>query len=153
MKRKAFWSGAVTALSVAVVAVATLALADGPTRQVERRQSAPTTRAQAAAGADNILALHDPKSSGYDGDCLKCHQSILEEKTKDPRIPSFHQAMMPFTPGYNPAHGPNNDVCVQCHRFVDLRMDSAGALRKQVNPELCALCHGPAGPGPKLYNR
>jgi len=153
MKRKAFWSGAVMALSVAAIAVATIALADGPARQVGRRQSATTTRASAAADTENLLALHDPKSSTYDGECLKCHSSILEEKSKDPRIPSFHQAMMPFTPGYNPAHGPNNDVCVQCHRFVDLRTDSAGALRKQVDPKLCALCHGPAGPGPKFYNR
>ncbi|NOZ95304.1 MAG: hypothetical protein GXP47_11310 [Acidobacteria bacterium] len=148
MRRKTFWPGAILTLGVAAAA-----WASGPVRPVQQRQAGPARRAQAAPDTANLLALHDPKSSDYNGDCLTCHSSILKETSKDPRIPSFHQAMMPFTPGYNPAHGPNNGVCVQCHRFVDLRMDSAGALRKQVNPELCALCHGPSGPGPKLYDR
>ncbi len=149
MKRMAFWPGAVMVLAVAAVA-----WASGPVRHVQRSKAATAKKIVVAGGEEvNLLALHDPKAAEYDGDCLKCHSDILKETSKDPRILPFHQAMMPFTPGYNPAHGPNNDVCVQCHRFVDLRMDSAGALRKQVNPELCALCHGPSGPGPKFYNR
>jgi hypothetical protein len=105
-----------------------------------------------AAGL-NLEALHDPSSPSYNRHCLKCHSGVLKEKTKDPRTPSFHKAMMPYTPGYNPARGPNNAVCVQCHRYVELREDSAGALRKQVNPQLCAMCHGASGPGPKFYQR
>ncbi len=102
---------------------------------------------------DNLLAIHDVASSSYNGDCLSCHSGVLTEQTEDPRILSFHQAMLPFTPGYNPRHGASNDTCVQCHRHVDLVMDSAGALRKQVDPALCALCHGPSGPGPVYYAR
>ncbi len=102
---------------------------------------------------DNVLAQHDPTSSSYDDDCLSCHGDVLTEQTQDSRILSYHQAMMPFTPRYNPRHGPNNDVCVQCHRYVELRMASAGALRKHVDPTMCALCHGPSGPGPVYYAR
>lgn len=110
-------------------------------------------RLKTADEGPNLLAMHDSESPQYNGDCLSCHAGVLEESTRDPRVLSFHQAMMPYTPGYNPAHGPNNEVCVQCHRFVDLEMDSAGALRKQVDPALCALCHGPSGPGPQFYQR
>jgi hypothetical protein len=100
-----------------------------------------------------MQAIHDARSPVYDDDCLACHSEVLTTPSKDPRILPHHQAMMPYTPGYNPAHGPTNAVCVQCHRFVDLQMDSAGSLRTQVNPELCALCHGPSGPGQVYYAR
>ena len=66
-------------------------------------------------GDTNLLAMHDPSSSSYDGECLSCHSSVLTEQTQDPRILSFHQAMLTFTPGYNPRHGATNDTCVQCH--------------------------------------
>ncbi len=103
--------------------------------------------------AENLLSVHDPTSVGYDGDCLKCHSEVLQEKTKDPRIPSFHQAMLPFTPGYNPTVGATNNTCIACHQYIDIDMDSGGALRKHVDPMLCALCHGPAGPAPVYYTR
>ncbi len=112
-----------------------------------------TTASVTADEQENLLALHKPTSSSYDENCLSCHGDVLTEQTEDPRTPSFHQAMMPFTPGYNPAHGPDNDVCVQCHRYVELSMDTASALRKQVDPAMCALCHGPSGPGPVFYAR
>ena len=108
-------------------------------------------QAQAVDDAPNLVAVHDPTSSEYDADCLACHEDVLTTPSADPRILSFHQKMTTFMPGYNSAHGPSNEVCRQCHRFVEIRMDSAGALRKQVNPELCALCHGPSGPGPVYY--
>jgi cytochrome c553 len=121
---------------------------DGARRMVSSR-SAPIVQPD----DENLQAQHDPTSSSYDDDCLSCHGDVLTEQTQDPRILSYHQAMMPFTPGYNPRHGPSNDVCVQCHRYVELRMDSAGALRKHVDPTMCALCHGPSGPGPVFYER
>lgn len=150
MSRKAFYP--ILAIAVAVVAVA---WADGSSRTVRRDHGRVKAAGPVAQGtaAPNLLTMHDPQSADYNGDCLSCHAGVLTETTQDPRIPSFHQAMLPFTPGYNPAHGPNNDVCVQCHRFVELQTDSAGALRKQVDPALCALCHGPSGPGPVFYQR
>lgn len=125
-----------------------------PPLQPSPRRRAPALSHRATTGAtENVLALHEPSSPQYNGACLSCHRGVLTETSRDPRVPSFHQAMLPFTPGYNPAHGPSDAVCVQCHRFVEVRTDSAGALRKQVDPALCALCHGPSGPGPQFYQR
>lgn len=146
------------AVAVLTVAVA-WAWADSPEAETRapRRPDSPRRMVASAPsaheGQDNLLAIHDVASSSYNGDCLSCHSGVLTEQTQDPRILSFHQAMLPFTPGYNPRRGPSNDTCVQCHRHVDLVMDSAGALRKQVDPALCALCHGPSGPGPVYYAR
>ena len=142
-----------TGFGVAVLVAASVVLlaADPPKHGLPRAESRATVRD--AAEAANLEALHDRDSPSYDGDCLSCHDDVLTRPSLDPRILSFHQAMVPYTPGYNPAHGPNNEVCVQCHRFVELRVDSAGALRKHVNPELCALCHGPSGPGQAYYKR
>lgn len=124
-----------------------------PRERGVRRQVVVPSHQTPNVSTENLLALHDPQSSQYNGACLSCHASVLTKPSQDPRILSFHQAMLPFTPGYNPAHGPNDDVCVQCHRFVEIQNDSAGALRKHVDPALCALCHGPSGPGPVYYQR
>lgn len=138
MVRKPFWSAAVLLLGASALALTVGTTAAGGTGGTE---------------SANLAALHDPQSPRYDRKCLKCHRSVLKETTQDPRTPSFHKAMMPYTPGYNPARGPNNRVCIQCHRYVEVREDSAGSLRKHVNPQLCAMCHGPSGPGPKFYQR
>ena len=142
-----------------LIGVVAWAWADSPEQGAKTPRRVDTTRRMATTAPanleeqENLLALHKVTSSSYDENCLSCHSDVLTEQTLDPRILSFHQAMMPFTPGYNPRHGPNNDVCVQCHRYVELTMDSSGALRKQVDPALCALCHGPSGPGPVYYAR
>ena len=125
---------------------------NSPTRSKEQRTDDKEAVTDSPA-EDNVAAQHDVDGPEYRADCLTCHSDVLTEQTQDPRIPSFHQAMMPYTPGYNPAHGPNDDVCVQCHRFVEISQDSAGALRKQVDPQMCALCHGPSGPGHPFYER
>jgi cytochrome c553 len=60
--------------------------------------------------------------------------------------------MIVFTPGIK-----DDDKCVWCHRSVDLtrgtqrRENSSGTLRKHVDVALCALCHGPSGPGIQFY--
>jgi hypothetical protein len=40
--------------------------------------------------------------------------------------------------------------CADCHPSVDLREDSAGSLRKQVDPQLCAGCHSGGVKGAKV---
>lgn len=112
-----------------------------------------TTAVGDSPAEENVLAQHDVDGPEYRADCLSCHSDVLTQQSQDPRILAFHQAMMPYTPGYNPAHGPDDAVCVQCHRFVEIREDSAGALHKHVDPQMCALCHGPSGPGPVYYER
>ena len=103
------------------------------------------------AAPSNTVAIHDPASPSYDARCLSCHPDILKETSLDPRIPSIHQKMVPYTPGFNPRKGITNETCVKCHQAVDVRDGSAAGLRVQVTRETCALCHRPVGPGKPLY--
>lgn len=99
----------------------------------------------------NLVAVHDPSSPDFGRNCLDCHREVLSERSQDPRIAAIHIKMIPYTPGFNPRKGVTSAVCIQCHRSADLREGSAAGLRVQVDRKLCALCHGPSGPGKPLY--
>ena len=104
------------------------------------------------SGATNLTGIHDPLSRNYDSDCLKCHASILKQSSKDPRILAFHQAMIPYTPGYSARKGVQNKNCVTCHRdAIDFSQESGSSLRRTVSVESCVYCHGRTGPGPVYY--
>lgn len=104
------------------------------------------------AQAANATALHDPESKAYRSDCLTCHADVLKKTTLDPRVQTFHNAMLPFTPGFNPRKGAENKNCVFCHRAaVDFVQESGAELRRKVSVEACVSCHGPSGPGPVYY--
>ncbi|MBK9091094.1 MAG: hypothetical protein IPL90_19485 [Holophagales bacterium] len=106
----------------------------------------------ADAQAVNATAIHDPESSSYRSDCLTCHAAILKETSQDPRVQTFHNAMLPFTPGYNPRKGAQNTNCVFCHRAaVDFTQESGAELRRTVSVEACVSCHSRSGPGPVYY--
>jgi len=94
----------------------------------------------------NLIALHDSGSRQYERHCLDCHSDVLAQRSLNPSIPTVHVAMIPFVPGEK-----NEEKCAWCHRSVDLVQESTGNLRKHVDADLCTLCHGPAGPGPKFY--
>lgn len=105
----------------------------------------------AGAGA-NLNAIHDPHSRSYDSNCLGCHTDVLTRSTKDPRILTFHQAMLPYVPGYNARKGPQNVNCVMCHRdAIDFEQESGSSLRRTVSVDSCVYCHGRSGPGPNYY--
>ena len=88
----------------------------------------------------NLIAIHDSSSRQYNKKCMECHANIVDAQSLDPSTaPAAHVAMFPFAPGK-----PGKDKqCIWCHRTVDLVQGSAGSLRKQVDPTLCAMCHGP----------
>lgn len=107
---------------------------------------------QQAAAPANLNAIHDPMSRNYDSDCLKCHAAILQEGTSDPRVLSFHQAMLPYTPGYSSRKGPQSKNCTTCHQdAIDFTQESGSSLRRSVSVESCIYCHGRSGPGPTFY--
>ena len=94
--------------------------------------SAPFTGSEAQAV--NATAIHDPESPSYKSDCLTCHADVLKQTTADPRVQTFHNAMLPFTPGYNPRKGPDNKNCVFCHRAaIDFTQESGAELRRTVS--------------------
>jgi mono/diheme cytochrome c family protein len=101
----------------------------------------------------NYIAVHNPNSSQYDDNCLNCHGDIPNGQSLDSAIPNAHVAMLPFTPGENSAQ------CVWCHRDVSNTLIHTAAqvgafqvnIRKTVDTQLCAICHGPVGPGKPFY--
>lgn len=102
----------------------------------------------------NLIALHKSTSSQYNPDCLAsgCHDTLQQnEKSLSPQIESIHQRMIPYMPGYNPRKGPNSATCQHCHRSVNLIDNSAAALRQNVSPQNCAVCHTFSGPGILLF--
>ena len=106
----------------------------------------------AGESTQNLDAIHDPLSRAYDSRCLSCHAALLKETTSDPRILMFHQAMLPYVPGYSARKGPQNANCVMCHReCIDFNQESGTALRRTVSVESCVYCHGRSGPGPQYY--
>ncbi len=96
----------------------------------------------------NIIKIHDRKSGQYKKECNGCHEDIRNAQSLDPSIPNVHVAMFDFAPGK-----PGDDKqCGWCHKTVDLVQGSPDKLiRMQVDPTLCTMCHGPAGPGSQFY--
>ena len=102
----------------------------------------------------NIIAIHDSESKEYKKNCSECHADILTRESLDPSIaPAAHVSMFPFAAGKEG----DNKQCVWCHRTVALEQGtqtegtSKGNLRRHVDATLCAVCHGPSGPGQQFY--
>jgi hypothetical protein len=92
----------------------------------------------------NIRALHDSQSAQYDANCLKCHADVLQEHSLDPGIAGAHPSMFPFVGGPD---------CLFCHRSVDFDNQSAANVRRNVEVEICASCHGQGGLAAPFYVR
>lgn len=95
----------------------------------------------------NLRAVHDPASSGYDRECVKCHGDILAERSLDDRVPGAHPVML------GQVGGESDAVCVKCHPRVDFDGDSAGNLRRNVDVAVCSACHTQGGGGYPFYVR
>jgi len=81
----------------------------------------------------NLVEIHKNAKANA-AKCVGCHNSILKQKSSDPKIKAFH-----------PLHLESpllKLACVDCHKSIDLREGSAAKLRKQVDPGVCKSCHG-----------
>lgn len=90
--------------------------------------------AGAGAAEQNLVELHKNSASMTNKQCLKCHGKILSEKTASKKFKTMHRLHLE-----SKLETPKK--CTECHASVDLREGSAGALRKQVDPQVCAGCH------------
>ena len=99
--------------------------------------------------SSNLISAHDSNSHDYKKECKECHSAIHTEESLDPGIATAHRAMAPFAAGKELS----DQQCRWCHRTVDLQQgtqrveNSKGNLRRYVDVELCAFCHGPFGGG------
>ncbi len=88
-----------------------------------------------AIGAEtNLIELHKNPGTAANKECLSCHQDIVKQTTLNKNIKTFHRLHLE-------SKRDTPKQCTDCHASVDLRRRSAAALRKQVDPQLCAGCH------------
>ena len=99
------------------------------------------------AAAKNLVAQHANPGKASNKECLACHAQIATGVSLNRKIKTYHRLHLESkltTP----------KECGGCHQTIDLRDGSAAALRKQVDPELCAGCHSGGLEGAKnLYSR
>jgi predicted CXXCH cytochrome family protein len=91
----------------------------------------------------NLINLHAHSGQLSNKECLACHSKITTSVTLDRKIKTFHRLHLE-------SKLPTPKNCADCHQAVDLRNGSAAALRKQVNPQICAGCHTGAMTGAKV---
>ncbi len=95
------------------------------------------------AAETNLIELHKASANSSNKECLSCHGSITKQTTLNAKIKTFHRLHLE-----SKLDTPKN--CADCHQSVDLREGSAAALRKQVDPQLCAGCHSGGVKGAKV---
>lgn len=99
--------------------------------------------AAAYAASENLVELHRNAGKRLNKECLSCHGDILKADTLNKKFKTFHRLHLESkldTP----------KKCSDCHQLVDLREGSASALRKQVDPGVCADCHSGDVKGAKV---
>lgn len=97
----------------------------------------------AAAAEKNLIDLHNNAGKLSSKECLACHANIKSDVPLNKKFKTFHRVHLESKLGT-----PKN--CSDCHQSVDLREGSATALRKQVDPQLCAGCHSGGVKGAKV---
>lgn len=97
------------------------------------------------AAEKNLVDLHMNAGKLSNKECLACHAEITKQVSLNKKIKMYHRVHLESklaTP----------KKCSDCHQSIDLRNGSAAALRKQVDPQICAGCHSGGMKGAKkLY--
>jgi hypothetical protein len=95
------------------------------------------------AAEKNLIDLHKNAGKMTNKECLTCHANIKKDVTLNKKFKTFHRVHLE-----SKLETPKN--CADCHQSVDLRNGSAAALRKQVDPQICAGCHSGGVKGAKV---
>ncbi|MBI1810332.1 MAG: hypothetical protein HY035_00130 [Nitrospirae bacterium] len=97
----------------------------------------------AAAAEKNLIEMHKNAGKMSNKECLSCHANINKDVSLNKKFKTLHRTHLESklsTP----------KKCANCHQSVDLREGSSAALRKQVDPQLCAGCHSGGVKGAKV---
>ncbi len=95
------------------------------------------------AAEKNLVELHKNAGKMSNEECLACHGKIMKEVSLNKKYKMFHRVHLESklaTP----------KKCSDCHQSIDVRNGSAAALRKQVDPQICAGCHSGGVKGAKV---
>ena len=99
--------------------------------------------ATAGAAEKNLVELHKNAGKLTSKECLACHANIKKDVTLNKKFKTYHRVHLE-----SKLDTPKN--CADCHQSVDVRNGSAAALRKQVDPQICAGCHSGGVKGAKV---
>jgi hypothetical protein len=99
--------------------------------------------AVAGAAEKNLVALHKDASKLNNKECLSCHAAIMKATSLNKKYKTFHRLHLE-----SKLETPKK--CSECHKSVDVINGSAAALRKQVDPQICAGCHSGGVKGAKV---
>ncbi len=97
----------------------------------------------AGAAEKNLVDLHKNAGKMSNKECLSCHAKIMKEVSLNKKYKMFHRVHLESklaTP----------KKCSDCHQSVEVRNGSSAALRKQVDPQVCAGCHSGGMKGAKI---
>jgi hypothetical protein len=95
----------------------------------------------------NLVDVHANAGKLSNRECLACHARIATDVSVSKKVKTYHRLHLE-----SKLTTPKD--CADCHQAIDLRNGSAATLRKQVDPEICAGCHGGGMEGAKvLYAR
>lgn len=80
-----------------------------------------------------LIQMHQTAGQFDESFCIDCHEDTLGDSDPpaefaSPHLLHFDSELLNFQ-------------CVDCHQVVDISQGTAGGLRKQVSPILCANCH------------
>lgn len=95
------------------------------------------------AAEKNLIQLHKNAGKTATKECLSCHSGIMSEVPLDKKFKTFHRVHLE-----SKLETPKG--CSDCHDSIDRREGSTGAVRKHVDPELCAGCHTGGQKGAKV---
>lgn len=91
--------------------------------------------------SNELIELHKDLTKVATEQCINCHGNKADEKSLQADIKTPHAIHIPLFKS-----------CSLCHKSADLLQGSAGALRRQVDPQTCFGCHGPnPSSGKQLY--
>jgi nitrate/TMAO reductase-like tetraheme cytochrome c subunit len=97
----------------------------------------------ATAAERNLIDLHKNAGKLSNKECLACHAKIKTDVSLNQKFKTLHRLHLE-----SKLETPKN--CSDCHQSVDLREGSGSALRKQVDPQVCAGCHSGDVKGAKV---
>ena len=97
----------------------------------------------AVAAEKNLIDLHKNAGKLNNKECLACHANIEKDVSLNKKFKTFHRVHLE-----SKLETPKN--CTDCHESIDLREGAAAALRKQVDPQICAGCHSAGVKGARV---
>ncbi len=95
------------------------------------------------AAERNLVDVHKNAGKLGNKECLACHAKIKTDVSLNQKFKTLHRLHLE-----SKLDTPKN--CSDCHQSVDLREGSGSALRKQVDPQICAGCHSGGVKGAKV---